>query len=284
MECKVYTLNAFTKQSKGGNPAGVVLQSDFLSDEQMQTIARKVGFSETAFVQHSKVADYMIRYFTPVQEVDLCGHATIAAFQLIRQTGVGNGIYKIETKAGILEVVIESEYIYLSQALPTFDKVIEPDEIVQSLYILETDLNLEFPIQIVSTGLRDIIIPIKNKEILHNIQPNFQEITTISKKYNVIGYHLFTLDTERVIASCRNFAPLYDILEESATGTSNGALTCYLHKYKALGSGSYLFVQGEAMQQSSLIITRLLVNTHDSVDRIEVGGTAGEIQIQHIEI
>ncbi|KAA0547013.1 PhzF family phenazine biosynthesis protein [Bacillus sp. BGMRC 2118] len=284
MECKVYTLNAFTKNFKGGNPAGVVLQGDLLADEQMQNISRKVGFSETAFIQNSSVADYKVRYFTPVEEVDLCGHATIAAFQIIREIVGREGNYKIETKAGILEVVIESESIYLSQALPTFDPVTDLKEILQSLSIRDTELNLDLPIEIVSTGLRDIMIPIRTKEILHSIQPNFQEIATISKKYNVIGYHLFTLDNEAATASCRNFAPLYDIPEESATGTSNGALTCYLHKHKNIGSGEYVFVQGEEMNQTSQIFTRLEVNVHGEVEKIEVGGKTGRIQIQLVEL
>ena len=63
------------------------------------------------------------------------------------------------------------------------------------------------------------------------MKPDFEKITAVSKKYNVIGYHVFTLETKfDSTAHCRNFAPLYDIPEESATGTSYGALSCYLFK------------------------------------------------------
>ena len=77
MELKLYRLTSFPKEDHGGNPAGVVIDADFLRTEDMQAIARKVGFSETAFVLKSMDADFLIRFFTPLSEVGLCGHATI---------------------------------------------------------------------------------------------------------------------------------------------------------------------------------------------------------------
>ena len=81
-----------------------------------------------------------------------------------------------------------------------------------------------------STGLKDILVPIKNAQLLQDLQPNFEKIKLLSQKYGVIGMHLFALSEENII--CRNFAPLYDIDEEAATGTSNGALACYLHHHQ----------------------------------------------------
>ncbi|MFB5268648.1 PhzF family phenazine biosynthesis protein [Paenibacillus enshidis] len=83
MNVQVYTLNAFAKGQLGGNPAGVVLNADSMSAEEMQQVARIVGFSETAFVERSQHADFKVRYFVPTDEVDLCGHATIATFYLL---------------------------------------------------------------------------------------------------------------------------------------------------------------------------------------------------------
>ena len=82
-----YTVNAFTANGEHGNPAGVVLDAEHLSDEQMLTIARQIDLSETAFVSASSRADYRIRFFTTTDEVDLCGHATIAAWSLLRSLG-----------------------------------------------------------------------------------------------------------------------------------------------------------------------------------------------------
>lgn len=84
---RIYHVDAFTKDGKGGNPAGVCLDGSGLSDLQMQSIAAKVGFSETAFVLPSQSADFRLRFFTPTTEVNLCGHATVATFHLLQEHG-----------------------------------------------------------------------------------------------------------------------------------------------------------------------------------------------------
>ncbi|OEH94236.1 PhzF family phenazine biosynthesis protein [Bacillus solimangrovi] len=288
MEVSVHTLNAFTKGSEGGNPAGVVLKSDFLTEEKMQMIAKKIGFSETAFIQTSQHADYKIRYFTQTNEVNLCGHATIASFHLLlSKKMIKEATYTIETGAGILKVHIANSKIYLSQTLPKYFDIIDKEEIVRSLHIHSNDLDKQLPIQIVSTGLRDIIIPIKKKSILNTIHPDFNLIKQISKKYNVDGYHLFTLDSnDALTAHCRNFAPIHNINEESATGTSTGALTCYLHKHNKLPitTKPFVFEQGFAMGTPSEIVSTLKINKQNEIDMIEVGGMATYVNVKHMTI
>lgn len=119
----------------------------------------------------------------------------------------------------------------MDQNLPTYFEVVDKEKIAKTLNIDIDSFVENLPIQIVSTGLRDIIIPLKNKEVLESIKPNFNSIAKLSKEYNVVGYHIFTLESlDDEIIHCRNLAPLYGIDEESATGTSNGALSCYLFK------------------------------------------------------
>ncbi|WP_326099695.1 PhzF family phenazine biosynthesis protein [Paenibacillus pabuli] len=273
----------------GGNPAGVVLQAEHLSDSQMQEIARQVGFSETAFVMPSDQADFKVRYFTPSDEVDLCGHATIALFYLMKaQHLVEVGIYTLETLAGILEVVVEaSGEIYLSQTLPKFGKIVDRQQIAHSLHIPLHDLHAELPVQIVSTGLRDILIAVNHVDVLAKIVPDFQLIAEICKAHQVIGYHVFALESDAkvALAECRNFAPLYDIPEESATGTSNGALLCYLHKYNQLSDPhdtTYTIKQGYTMNRPSEIRARLTLGISNETTKIQVGGVA--VHIENIRI
>ncbi|KHL92368.1 phenazine biosynthesis protein PhzF [Paenibacillus sp. IHB B 3415] len=290
MNVKVYTLNAFAKNGGGGNPAGVVLDAGLMNDAEMQRTATEVGFSETAFVEKSLLADYKLRYFTPASEVDLCGHATIAAFYLMHTMKmVGEGTSTLETGAGILEVSISREGdVYLSQALPQFYDILPREEIAASLRISADDLAGELPIQIVSTGLRDILIPIGSRVLLAGIQPDFNAIAAISKKYEVIGYHLFTMDTsDAAAAECRNFAPLYDIPEESATGTSNGALLSYLYKYGQLSGQQAqhtMFRQGYTMHCPSEIKAGLSLNSEGEIIRVQVGGVAAGIEHRSIVI
>ena len=83
----VYVVSAFCKDNKGGNKAGVVLDSHDLTPIKMMAIAKDLGYSETAFLMESNLADFKIRYFTPTEEVPLCGHATIAAFSILNSSG-----------------------------------------------------------------------------------------------------------------------------------------------------------------------------------------------------
>jgi PhzF family phenazine biosynthesis protein len=249
-------LNAFTKDEKGGNPAGVVLDTMGLTTKDMQAIATKLNFSETAFVLPSVSSDYEIKYFTPNEEVDICGHATIATFSLLAQIKeLNTKMYTIKTKAGILTVQIhDNKMVSLQQNLPEFLKALPCEEIIQSLNLDEEKLIPDLPIQIVSTGLHDIIIPVRRLPDLLNITPDMKRITEISKKYNVTGYHVFTLETlHNSTAHCRNFAPLFDIPEESATGTSNAALACYLikHNQSLIKQNTFTFEQGYVMNQPS---------------------------------
>lgn len=289
MEVEVSTLHAFSDKALGGNPAGVVLQAAHLSESQMQEIARQVGFSETAFVMPSGQADFKVRFFTPSDEVDLCGHATIALFYLMKtQHLVDVGTYTLETLAGILKVVIEDNgEVYLAQTLPEFGEIVDRQQIADSLRISTEDLHSELPVQIVSTGLPDIMIAVKDVDVLTKIDPDFQRITEISKTHHAIGYHVFTLksDVMDVLTECRNFAPLYDIPEESATGTSNGAMLCYLHHYNQLTDThhhTYTIRQGYTMNRPSEIRARLTLDSSNEIIQIQVGGRA--IHIKNIQI
>ncbi|MCP1124295.1 PhzF family phenazine biosynthesis protein [Bacillus sp. 3103sda1] len=288
MKIKTYLLNAFTKGEKGGNPAGVVLDTKGLTTEAMQAIANKLNFSETAFVFPSVTSDYEIRYFTPNEEVAICGHATIAAFSLLAQIrAIRKKIYTIKTKAGILSVQMHNnKMISLQQNLPDFLKTIPREEITKSLNLDEEKLIPDMPIQIVSTGLRDIIIPVRGLSDLLEITPDMKRIAEISKKYNVTGYHVFTLETlHNSTAHCRNFAPLFDIPEESATGTSNAALACYLIKQnkKFEKYSTFTFEQGYVMNKPSEVVVNVSTNLGNITD-VQVGGFASNFQEKYISI
>jgi PhzF family phenazine biosynthesis protein len=284
MWIEICELNAFTKNGAGGNPAGVVLESVGLTEEDMREIARIVGFSETAFVFPSTEADYQIRYFTPNEEVDVCGHATIATFSLLlKKNLIQQGTYSINTKSGLLNVTVNADQsVFLEQNRPIFKEILPSKEIVRSLGIQEDQLMPHFPIQIVSTGLPDIIIPVKNLSVLKQLNPNYSLIKEISKRYNVTGYHVFTLETilPESTSHCRNFAPLYGINEESATGTANAALACYLAThYKE--KNSFLFEQGYVMDLPSEIAVNIFFHENE-ITNVQVGGLASQYKNRNV--
>jgi len=177
---KLYRARAFLKKPHGGNKAGVAAEASGLTETQMQQIAHEVGYSETAFVLPSKVADYKVRFFTPTSEVDLCGHATIATFNVLRDTGVlSPGLYTQETKAGILKLDVQKEMVYMEQNPPFFGEILKASELEDCFVEIDV-IDSRYPIQIVSTGLREIFVPVKSVDLLHRLQANIEAIHTIS--------------------------------------------------------------------------------------------------------
>jgi len=267
----VYVAVAFSKDAKGGNKAGVVLGRSELTSVQKAAIAKEMGYSETVFVLDSDKADFRLQYFTPTEEVPLCGHATIAAFSTLKLLNMlDKPDCTIETEAGILNIHIKDDgLILMEQNRPAYLEVLDSDIFMGC--IERNFIDHRFPIQIVSTGLNDVMLPVDSVEHLEQLSPDFEIIANMSKEKEVVGVHAFTIIKESdVTAICRNFAPLYGIDEESATGTANCALACYLFKYYKQQS-QYVFEQGHNMGDISRIVVNL--SYHENViDSVFVGG------------
>lgn len=272
----LYKVSAFTKNDKGGNAAGVYIHADQLKENDMQKIAEDLGFSETAFVLKSNVADFKVRFFTPTHEVDLCGHATIATFYTLKALSLikNNQTYMQETKAGLLKIRVENDEIFMQQNLPKFYQKVNTEEIAQCFD--EIDFHNEYEPYVVSTGMKEIFVAIKDKVMIDELNPNFENIKSLSLKYDCIGLHVFAID-DQSDAYGRNFAPVVGINEESATGTSNGALACYLsifHQKKA----HYTLRQGDFLNLASKIKVSITYNAHNEIDSVWVGGKAHFIE------
>lgn len=271
---KVYVMDSFSDRIFGGNQAGVVLADKALEPAVMQQVAAELKHSETAFVWQTEEGN-RLRYFTPAGEVDLCGHATVAVFALLRRLGrIEDGTHKALTRAGALEIEVSGETIWMDMAPPKTLGVL-PEESWEELYgaygLTLEDRPADLPPEIVSTGLADIMMPVRDHETLLRAVQNERTVTELSRRFDVTGVHMFCLGEEAVY--CSNFAPLYDIPEECATGTSNGALTYYLYERSLVEpERENLFLQGEHMERPSRILSRLTVQ--DGAVRVRIGGQA----------
>lgn len=284
-EITVHLVNSFTRNNSGGNPAGVVLNPPNLSAVQKTAIARQVGFSETAFVSVGEDTDFNVEFFTSEGEVDFCGHATLAVFFTMASLNlVDPGHYTQKTKAGILSVAVNPQSIVMEQTLPIMRKGPNIDDVAIALGIhREVIEGTGSPIAIISTGLHDIIIPVQTGQ-LDALQPNYEAITKLSREFNTIGFHVFELSNDASItAHCRNFAPLYGINEESATGSSSGALGCYLVNYVLPNETHFLLEQGRAMGCSSLLEVTI-DSKIQAINRVRVGGQATMIGTKIIKL
>ncbi|MGN8897323.1 PhzF family phenazine biosynthesis protein [Flavonifractor sp. HCP28S3_F3] len=276
---ELYVADAFTTTRFSGNQAGVALlgSEDFPAETLMRALAGELKHSETAFVKQTGEKAFHIRYFTPAEEVDLCGHATIAAFTVLRDTGaIAPGDYALHTRSGDLEIEVGKDAVWMDMAAPkdgrTFSEA-EQEELYAAYGLTLADRPAGLEPQAVSTGLMDILLPVQTLETLDKAVQNEAEVTRLSEHYDVVGVHMFCPNTPDAAAHCRNFAPLYAIPEEAATGTSNGALTYYLYRRGLIQAGAdNRFVQGEKMGKPSEILSRI---TEDgSGVKVRVGGRA----------
>ena len=281
MKIKIYQVDAFTSEPYSGNAAGVVPNAKGLSNQQMQMIAKEMKLSETAFVLPGGLDyDFEVRFFTPSEEVDLCGHATIATFSLLKKLGViepSKSELIQKTKAGNLNIqFLKNESILMRQVKPINIKSLLPFDKLYSVMGVNTEnigiddlMNLP---EIWSTGLPDILLPLKSVEALKNMTPSMGELADLSRELNVVGVHAFAIDEKNQIW-CRNFAPAFNIPEESATGTSNGALGACLHSkgWKSNNLLSFVAHQGDWMGSPSRITVQISGNSQSEV---WVGGKA----------
>ena len=282
---KFYIVDAFTENLFGGNPAGVVILpegEDFPSDEIMTKTAAELRYSETAFIKWLNDKEFNIRYFTPAAEVELCGHATIGSFKALLAGGYieDNQTYINHTLSGTLNIDVKNGFVLMDMAAPVKIGEISEHEKLRELYdIMGLDYDAEkaegvsmIP-QLISTGLPDIMMPVSSLEVLDRIEPDFPALSKLSERYEVVGVHAFTVNCDDATCHVRNFAPLYDIDEEAATGTSNGALTYYGYLNGFVKSGDDCrFIQGEKMQRPSAILSHIEADGDNC--SIQVGGSA----------
>ncbi|WP_077369277.1 PhzF family phenazine biosynthesis protein [Anaerosalibacter sp. Marseille-P3206] len=269
MQLNIYQVDAFTDVAFGGNPAGVVPDASELSEADMRRVAREMNLAETAFIFPKDKSSFRVRFFTPVCEIDLCGHATIGSFYSLAKKGyitpIDDGIKRIyqETRVGnlLVEIYYKDGEVYkvmMEQGRPkSIGDVSQVDRLLKAMRIDANDVGTSFKEakpEIISTGLPDIMLPIKDKETLYNIKANYEELEELSHELGILGVHAFSLsDSKSDIVYTRNFAPLVGINEESATGTANGAMLYYLKKNDLLENNEIISVQGETMNRTSHI-------------------------------
>ncbi len=247
--------------SIGGNPAGVVLDADRLSEEDMLAIAGRIGLSETAFVSNSETEGYKLDFFTPNRRIAHCGHATIATFSYLAELGrAKDGVTSKETVDGPRKIIIKEGAAYMEQLAPRYEQsadwaergVGEADVLV-SLGIDDGDLDDRLRPVLVNTGNSFVVVAVRDAGVLQRIVPDQAKINDISNRLDLIGYYVFTTDpgATHADATTRMFAPRYAIDEEAATGMAAGPLACVLHDFLEIKKSRLVIEQGQFMKPAS---------------------------------
>ena len=271
-------VDAFTSEPLTGNAAGVVPDAEGLDDEQMLSIARELNASETAFLTESEVADRRIRYFTPTGEIDLCGHATVAAHAWLAESDrLGDGTYAVETNVGRLDVELEGGTVWMSQDVAEVTRIdLEYDRIASALGVdpaTLADVGADLPTAIASTGLGYLVVPVNFLAALSGAAPDFGAIEALTDELDVTGLYAFTFDAlggESTLHG-RMFAPGVGIDEDPVTGTAAGAVGAYLREVGAFDGelpAEMVFEQGHFLDRPGRVRVRA------KTDPVAVGGSA----------
>lgn len=292
----VFHYDAFTNKPNMGNPAGIVLDADGLTEEEMQRIAEKVGFNETTFVLSSEVGDIRMRYFTPGFEMDLCGHGTVGTLYALREKGLleEKSNLTIEAKAGILPIQIGvnengETFIKMRQAAPQFKEFTgSKEELAHSIGLEVNDLDVSLPIVYGSTGNWTVIVPVKNLDVCERMKPNNEVFPSVLKEIPNASIHPICLETydEKVHMHGRHFSSAYaGTIEDPVTGTASGVMGAYYATYveKDFDREIELIVeQGQEIHKDGRVTIYITKDVESEKLQIDIAGTA--VYVKEFEV
>lgn len=287
---KYYQVNSFTNNVLKGNPAGVVLNAETLSDYEMQMIARDLNLSETAFVLPpvNKLANIKLRWFSATTEIPLCGHSTIATIHVLLKENILQLVegfftkFVIEYKGGILPISVsrlnsEDYEIWFTVPVPKFTPFGgQQEDIFQHLGMHDNDLDSRFPIY--KSDSNYLFIPVLGLLTLRKLVPNFDALKEIMIEEELSGICTFSRETIRPNCTfhSRFFSPVWGINEDPVTGTANAQLAVYWLHYVLQGieKESYQFVgeQGFSIDRDGEV--KISVRSFkNQIVALEIGGT-----------
>lgn len=236
---QVFQVDAFTTQRFTGNPAGVVLHADVLSDDEMRAIARELNNADTAFILEPDGADHdlRVRFFTPRTEAGFVGHATVAAHYVLSRRASTPRRIRQKQKTGIVEVEIRGSgpdrLVAVRQPSPPIGRELNERErlaVLDALALSSGDLDLRCPMRIVGSSSTRLLIGVRGLEHLRQLKPDFNRLSTLSAQLGAAGHFVFTLlpGGSPCLVESRMFCPALGIPEDPVSGNAHSLLGVYL--------------------------------------------------------
>jgi len=260
MVTEVLRYAAFTKDGRGGNPAGVVLDARGLEEADMQRIAADLGYSETAFLvpRENEPNVYDVRYFAPRQEVPFCGHATIAAaVALVERSPAEELVF--HTPAGLVTVDTErTDQGLVAELTSVSPRVREaPADLVRSvLHALgwsADDLDPDYPVRLANAGSEHLVLVTRTRQRLAHLDYDFDELADIMRAQGLVTV-LLVWPEGRKLYQARNPFAGSGVVEDPATGAAAAAFGGYLRDLGLIGANAeFVISQGVDMGRPSVI-------------------------------
>lgn len=277
MSEQLYRLAAFSTDPTKGNPAGVWIGDALPDNKTMQSIAAEVGYSETAFIAPASGEIRTIRYYSPLVEINFCGHATIAsAVMLGRLSGIGT--YQLDTLVGRVPVKVHSVDGQIQAALTSVEPAHKPvteqlvEEVLALLQWPSDVLDLTIPPALAYGGVWHLILAVNSQYRLSQLDYDFEKLKSWMSREGVTTLQLIFRESDGLFHS-RNPFPVGGVVEDPATGAAAAALGGYLRDAKLMDlPGKFLIKQGETMGRLSLLQVEV-----PEQGGVIVAGTAVEI-------
>jgi trans-2,3-dihydro-3-hydroxyanthranilate isomerase len=264
----------FTSTPLAGNGLAVIHDADGLDDATMLGIARETAQSETTFVQRATVdgADYRNRIFTMDEEIRFAGHPSLGtAVAVARASGVSEARFLQQTGAGVqpVEVELHGDVARASmlQEPAQFGATVETAPVLGALGLGPADAHPELPVQPVSTGMRHLMVPVRDHVALERARPHVARVEAIEAQTDTMVLYVFVPDGDGDDAPVRArgfVAERGQVLEDPATGSAAGPLCAYLHEHA--GRSATTIVQGVELGRPSRLETAV------DGDRVRVSG------------
>ncbi|MDS0260063.1 PhzF family phenazine biosynthesis protein [Haloarcula sp. S1CR25-12] len=281
MSHPLHILDVFAREPYTGNQLAVVTDAGDLTDERMQAVAAEMDYSETTFVTGPPdEGAWPVRIFTPTAEIPFAGHPTLGTAAVVRDH-LADGqpeTVTLDLDVGEIPVSVDAtdgrERFWMRQRPPAFGDRLDHDALAEVLGLPADALDSAWPVQVVSTGLPTIVVPLGDRDALAAIDLDraaYDRVTGGRDAKNVLAFCPDPREADNDLAA-RVFAPFYDVPEDPATGSSNGCLAAYLARYEYFGGPSVAarVEQGHEMGRPSLLHLDADA-TGDPVD-VEVGG------------
>lgn len=236
---QVHQVDAFTRAPFTGNPTGVVLNADVLSDAQMLAVARELNNAETAFMLAPDGADHTVRarFFTPRSEIGFVGHATVAAQYVLSRRHDAPRRQRQKSKAGIVDVLVEgtdeNRSVAIRRSPPPLGRELNDRErlaVLDALALASESLDARVPPRIAGASSARLLIGVRSAEPLKHLKPDFGRLTTLSAQLGAAGYFVFALSarSDDHLVESRMFCPALGIPEDPVSGNAHGLLGAYL--------------------------------------------------------
>lgn len=270
-------VDVFARERYAGNQLAVITDAAGLDAEEMQAIAAEMDYSETTFVTgEQRNGAWPVRIFTPTDEVPFAGHPTLGTAAVIRDRLADGDPEEVvlDLQVGHVPVGEESDQLWMHQQPPEFGDQVGHDDLATVLGLALDQLDSDYPVQVVSTGLPTIIVPLRDRDALTGIDLNLDAYYDLVENREAKLIHAFCpdpRDAEDDIAA-RMFAPALGVREDPATGSANGCLAAYLSAEEYFGSPTVeaRVEQGYELGRPSLL--HLRASPHGESIAVEVGG------------